>query len=337
MKKLRVALACSALVIGLATCATKVPATPDLHDAVAVSYHAIPLSSADKNERRVGQLVYRGGLEITSSDARFGGWSGLMVAADGKRMLSQSDEAHWFRADLVYDGEGNLVGVTHAELADMLDMNGKTMPKKEGDAEGLAALTPQGPDGAVAISFERDHRIWKYDLSQTLDAKPSVIPTPPEIKSLDFNSGLEGLTEFAPHMLFTVAETAQDHGAHPAWLISDDGKFEKLDVVHHEPYEISDAAMGPDGNLYLLERHYFGPVGGVVAAVREIDRTDAKPSARLDGHEIAKFTMRENIDNMEGLALRRDDAGHTFLYMISDDNYNHPLQRTVLLMFEIVQ
>jgi hypothetical protein len=40
---------------------------------------------------------------------------------------------------------------------------------------------------------------------------------------------------------------------------------------------------------------------------------------------------------MEGLALRRDANGKTLLYMISDDNYNLMLQRTVLLMFEVAK
>jgi hypothetical protein len=47
--------------------------------------------------------------------------------------------------------------------------------------------------------------------------------------------------------------------------------------------------------------------------------------------------MHEDIDNMEGLALRRGADGKTFLYMISDDNYNHAFQRTLLLMFELAQ
>jgi hypothetical protein len=74
-----------------------------------------------------------------------------------------------------------------------------------------------------------------------------------------------------------------------------------------------------------------------VCAVREIDRASVKASARLEGKEIAEFTMRENIDNMEGLSLRRTADGKTLLYMISDDNYNHGMQRTVLLMFELAQ
>lgn len=327
-----------ALLIALGACATEAPATPDLPDAIAISYKSIPLSSTRRKETRIGELIYRGGIEITSPDPRFGGWSGLIVSADGKTIVSQSDEAHWLRAHPIYDAKGNLAGIDHAQLADMQNLDGKAMAGKEGDAEGLDSLIPNDTSGKVAVSFERDARIWIYDLSKALDAKPVNVPVPDAILANRSNNGLEGLARFAPNELLTVTETPDENGDHPAWLVPyPSGKSERLSVKHHEPYEISDAAMGPDGNLYLLERHYFGPIGGVVAAVREIDRADIKPGAQLDGREIAQLTMRENIDNMEGLALRRDADGHTLLYMISDDNYNHAIQRTVLLMFEVAQ
>jgi YD repeat-containing protein len=311
-------------------------------DSVALKYKVLPLSSADLKEKRVGALLYRGGVEITSLDGRFGGWSGLLVSTDGSHMLSQSDEGHWLRATLTYDRNGNLSGITDAQLADMQALDGsKLAPKLEADAEALAALSDKGPGGPVAVSFERDARIWRYDLTSSLDVPPTDIPAPKEIRTLDFNSGLEGLTRFSPDVLFAVAETPQIRGNdHPAWLVPIPGRkpsrFEQLSVVHHDPYEISDAAMSPDDRqLYLLERHYFGPIRGVVVAVRRVDASAVKPGARLNGNEIAQFTMHENIDNMEGLALRRDAHGKTLLYMISDDNYNLVLQRTLLLMFEV--
>ena len=94
--------------------------------------------------------------------------------------------------------------------------------------------------------------------------------------------------------------------------------------------------MGPARKyLYLLERHYYGMVGGITIAVRRIEAADVRAGATLQGKEIATFDMTETIDNMEGLALRRGASGGTFVYMISDDNYN-PLQRTLLMMFELV-
>jgi hypothetical protein len=40
---------------------------------------------------------------------------------------------------------------------------------------------------------------------------------------------------------------------------------------------------------------------------------------------------------MEGISARRDlGSGRTLIYMISDDNYS-ALQRTLLLMFELME
>ena len=59
----------------------------------------------------------------------------------------------------------------------------KLKPKQEADAEGLAALSDKGPDGPVAVSFERDARIWRYDVTSSLDVRPADIPAPDEIKT----------------------------------------------------------------------------------------------------------------------------------------------------------
>lgn len=332
-----------ALSAALAACAPESLPPPGLEDGIAVTYATVPLSKSDPQETRAGSLIYRGGIEISSGDPRFGGWSGLIVSTDGRRMLAQSDEAHWLRAGLHYDAHGNLAGIAEAQLADMLNMNGKTMTKAEGDAEGLAALTQAGPDGPVAVSFEGDHRIWRYDLSHSLDAKPGAVPTPEAIESLRYNEGLEGLAVLKPGTLIAVSENTPDaNGDMEAWLVpypaAPSVAFGQLGVIPHPPYRISDGAMGPDGRyLYLLERHYFGPLGGLAIAVRRIPADDVEAGARLGGEEIAEFDSSETIDNMEGLALRRGADGRTFLYMISDDNYNRALQRTLLLMFEVAQ
>jgi hypothetical protein len=341
LSQLGIAAGALCVLIGIRASVGPIDASPT--DTVALNYKAIPLSSANIKESRVGALVYRGGIEITSPDARFGGWSGLLVSQDGTHLLSQSDEGYWLRASLRYDKGGNLTGIADGQLADMQAMDGsKLKPKQEADAEGLAALSDEGPDGPVAISFERDARVWRYDVSTSLDAVPTNIAAPEDIKTLDFNSGLEALTRISPSMLLAVAETPQVRGNdHAAWLIpiperKTGAPFAQLSIRHHDPYEISDAAMSPDRRwLYLMERHYFGPLGGVVVAVRRVAASEIKPGARLEGNEIARFTMHENIDNMEGVALRREKDGKTLLYMISDDNYNLVLQRTVLLMFEV--
>lgn len=332
-----------ALSVALDACAPESLPPSGLEDGITVTYATVPLSKSKPQETRVGSMIYRGGLDLSSPDPRFGGWSGLIVSADGRRMLAQSDEAHWLRANLLYDARGNLAGIAEAQLADMLDMNGKTMAKAEGDAEGLAALTQAGPDGPVAVSFEGDHRVWRYDLSHSLNVKPDAVPMPKAIKSLRYNEGLEGLAVLKPDTLIAVSENTPDaNGDMEAWLVPYPAvppvAYGQLGVIPHPPYQISDAAMGPDGRyLYLLERHYFGLLGGLAIAVRRIPAADVEAGARLDGEEVEEFDSSETIDNMEGLALRRETGGRTFLYMISDDNYDRAFQRTLLLMFEVAQ
>lgn len=339
MNRMLALLAGVAIAAMLAGCTSTSTAEPALPDAITLSAHPVPLSAQDASEDHVGRLHYRGGLVVTSPDKRFGGWSGLRISADGRHILSQSDESHFLRADLTYDAKGNLAGIEHGQLADMQDLDGKVMTGKEGDAEGLALLTPD-INGPVAVSFERNHRIWEYDLSHGLDVKPTVVATPAEIKKLGFNVGLESLVLLHPATLLAIGEIPQldPNGDHPAWLVpapGAQGSFERLSVKHHEPYEISDAALSPDGkHLYLLERHFYDLVRGLAIAVREVDASTISPGARLDGEEIASFTMHENIDNMEGIALRTGPHGETLIYIISDDNYN-PVERTLLLMFEL--
>ena len=53
------------------------------------------------------------------------------------------------------------------------------------------------------------------------------------------------------------------------------------------------------------------------------------------GDVLANLSFQDsNIDNMEGLAVRRGANGETLLYMMSDNNFSR-FQRTLLLMFEL--
>jgi hypothetical protein len=50
---------------------------------------------------------------------------------------------------------------------------------------------------------------------------------------------------------------------------------------------------------------------------------------------VADVGMNFIIDNMEGLSVRKTADGKTLVYAISDDNFNAPLQQTLLMMFEL--
>lgn len=307
-----------------------------------VTAHAIPLYPDRPNDRRAGRLIYRGGLELTSDDRRFGGLSDMAVSGDGTRMIAVSDDAFWFRARLSYDAQGNLSGLNDAEMASMLNLAGIAMHQKEGDAEGLATEVPGELGGAVLVSFERNHRIWRYDLALGLNAKPEVVPVGSWIDGLLNNEGLEAIALLPHETLFLQSERTLDDdgnimgGLEPYPIMVAHGGFGPLSVRAHGPFSVTSAAPDGNGGVFILERR-FSLFGGFGMEVRHVAPAEIRPGARIEGVAIANLSSGDaNIDNMEGLAVRRGAHGETFFYVISDDNYS-PLQRTMLLMFELAQ
>ena len=318
------------LAVASAASATAAPAE--------VQSSRIPLYPDHPAERRAGALIFRGGLELKSSDKTFGGWSDLAVSEDGSEILSISDEAHWLRARLTYDAKGDLAGLGEADISPMLDMEGRPMQGKEGDAEGLTLEQPNNVHGPVAVSFERNVRVWRYDLSNGFDARPTNVPIGDWVKPLHDNEQLEAITLWKPDTLIAFAETKVNPGddilgALEAYPGGNGPATRMLSVVPHDPFAITSAANAPDGGLFLLERR-FTLAGGVGMEVRHIAPSDVHEGGRLVGEVLANLSFLDaNIDNMEGLAVRRGPSGETFLYIISDDNYS-ARQRTLLLMFE---
>jgi hypothetical protein len=96
----------------------------------------------------------------------------------------------------------------------------------------------------------------------------------------------------------------------------------------------------PEGDLLVVERR-FPPIG---TRVVRIDRADLEGRGPLHPEELATIEPPLTDDNFEGIEVRRDEAGRTLVYLISDDNNcaKQPggnrgtgLQRTLLLMFSL--
>jgi len=83
--------------------------------------------------------------------------------------------------------------------------------------------------------------------------------------------------------------------------------------------------------MLLVERR-FTWAGGFAARLATLP---APAIAVLEAKRLAEFDASPLAENFEGVAARRDVAGRTLIYMVSDDNFNF-LQRTLLVMFELV-
>lgn len=309
-------------------------------EPIAVSAAPIPLYPANPGEKRAGALLYRGGLLLSFSEKRFGGLSDLAVSADGREVLAISDEARWLSAKLTYDEAGNLAGLNSADIAPMLNRMGRPMRGKAGDAEGLTLERPNDLHGPVIVSFERNVRVWRYDLNKGFSALPENIAIGDWVEPLRTNAQLEAVTLFRPDTLLVFAESrigSEDiRGALESYPGTGQPQTRRLSVVPHDPFSVTSAANAPDGGIFLLERRY-SLMGGVGMELRHVAGSDVREGARLDGKVLANLAFQDaNIDNMEGLAVRRGPKGETLLYMISDNNFSM-LQRTLLLMFELKQ
>ena len=90
--------------------------------------------------KRFGELEFRGGLVLTSPSSHFGGWSDLIMEADGNSLFAISDVGGWFSADIKYEGT-RPIGLANARLGPILAVTGRPLAdKREQDAESLTLV-----------------------------------------------------------------------------------------------------------------------------------------------------------------------------------------------------
>ena len=320
------------------------PAREPLSEQHAITISARPITHferLDQKRRRFGQLEFRQGLVLTSSESSFGGWSGLVVEPDGKRLLAISDEGAWLAASLVYEA-GQLVGLDAARMGPLRGTGGRALDRKRDlDAECLTLFDGNLSNGVVLIGFERNHRVGHFPIVDGVLQPPSrYIRMPPEARRMRSNKGIEALAvlQGGRHRgaLVGFSERFPDNPAeHTGWIWIN-GEPRRLAVEDLGEFEVTDAASLPDGTLLLLERR-FRWTECVKMRIRRFPAETVKPGAVLLGETLIEADLGFEIDNMEGLAAHRSAAGETVLTLISDNNFNSFLQRTILLQFTLLE
>lgn len=289
---------------------------------------------------RFGPLEFRGGLVLSASVKAFGGWSGIVMETDGKHFLAVSDEGAWMTAELGYDGTAP-AGIRKARLGPIRGLKGRPLDRKRDlDAESVTLLEGNLTRGTALIGFERNHRIGRFPVVDGVVQMPTgYLKLPPEARRMRTNKSFEAVTVMqggrykgAP---IAFSERFPDPTLkHHGWIwIGDDPR--PLFVTDIDDFELTDAVSLTDGSLILLERR-FRWTEGVKMRLRRFAAGEVRPGATLQGEVLLAADMSYEIDNMEGLAAHRNAAGETILTLISDDNFNHFLQRTILLQFALL-
>ena len=298
---------------------------------ISVQTERIVFDPADPGRTRFGALVWRGGLRVTAPPP-FGGISGLVLSADGGRLIAVTDNGNWVTARLDY-GDGNLGGLSDVVMTPISGAAGERLRGKvDKDAEGLAFLG----ENELLVSFERNHRIAQYRIDdEGRFGRARYLPVPDAIAHLPDNRGIEAVGVLpGSDVVVAIAERALDSaGNHSGWLIAADGGAEPFWVSRGDGFDITDLSFLPDGDLILLERRYLPFLGGAFR-LRRVERGELGPGEVLRGRILFSADDAYTVDNMEGLAVHRGRNGETVLSLISDDNFSSA-QSTLLLQFAI--
>jgi len=296
-----------------------------------IQAYGLPLKLDEPQAHRIGKLIWRGGITMTANSVNFGGWSDLYVSPDGRTLASISDVGGWFTANIDYDSDNNLAGLSGGRIGSLRGLDGRPLADKEmADAEGMALL----PDGSWLVSFERYHRLWRYP---TLDGTPTAIDAPADFGRQPFNGGVEALTALADGLLVAISEEyVARPGANVGWIGQPSGgryswsRFEYATIADFHPTAIRQL---PDGSFATLERA-FDMTRGVRVRVMRFTASELRAGGTVQPQELARLASPYAVDNLEGLAATKGPRGETLLWLISDDNFN-PLQRNMLLLFEL--
>ena len=281
--------------------------------AVEIRAQPVEVPAADLH-RTVSQA---GAWVLRAADGAFGGFSALEVRGD--RLLAASDRGHWLTARLVEDDRD--LTLAEGRLAPMLGADGGSLAAA--DAEALARA---GED--LVVAFERDHRLMRHAGGGALE----LLARPEGFAALPGNAGIEALAALPDGALLAIGEGRGPQGF-PVFRIAPDGVVTRAHLPSRSRHDVTGAALGPQGRLYVVFRHY-SPATGVSIRLRRY-HLDAAGLPRPDRvTELASFESASGVDNMGAVALSPGPGGGTRLWLLSDDNFN-AVQRTLLMRFDI--
>ena len=300
-------------------------------ERIPVTAAPIYLNPENIHLRQVGELEFLAGFRLSSGDPRFGGWSGLSLAPDGRSVLMVSDTGNWLTARFRLDAEGRLQGLDDADIHRLTGADGRPLSdnKLVSDSEAVE----RAADGALLVSFERRHRILRYPPGpQGLAATPRPLALPKAVAEMPPNGGFEAIAPLPDGRVLALSEKLKDaNGDNIGWLLAPDGRADEVRFEATGIFSPTDATALPNGDVLVVERRY-SPIGGPGARLVWLRAADLHPGARFTGHELMQLALPFSVDNEEGLAMAPAPGGGWLIYLISDDNFN-ALQRTLLMQF----
>lgn len=306
---------------------------------VAVTATALPLNRDDPAQDAINKLSFLGAVQLRATEPGFGGISALRAGKSmegGVQLLGLTDSGNWVAFETIERG-GRLVGVSPVMMAPIRQADGAAArTKTEGDAE---ALEWNPATGDATIVYEQDHRLALFtgiDAGNpaTLAAMPTRIERLTPMAGWPMNGGGEAMAALPDGTRIVISENrVRPDGSHIA-LLTRGGRTREIAITGVPNHRPTDAVVLDATRILVLHRRF--DLAGQGAALSLIDLAPAfedTATTPLSAQLLARWQAPMTLDNMEGLALRREGE-RVFVYIVSDDNFSS-LQRTLLMKFEL--
>lgn len=247
-------------------------------------------------------------FEWPSDDPLMGGLSALELSDDGTLVTVVSDRGTWAQGVIARDAADRITGVTLGRFEPLKGKTDAPLAKGRNDSEGLAIA----PDGTAYVSFEGVARVLRYN---RMGGLAENLPSPPEFAKMQINSSLEALAIGPDGTLYTIPERSGDLARpFPIYRFKDGVWDHDLSLPRSGDFLPTGADFGPDGKLYVLEREFHGLMG----FASRLTRYDV---TAIGAGEVMFQSPTGFHDNLEGVAIWRDQAGHLRATMVADDNF----------------
>ncbi len=247
----------------------------------------------------------------TNPDFAFGGLSGVEISSDGLTVLCLSDQGKLVEARLTRDEAGQIVRAEAGEMRSLHDDKGAALKPRRADSEGMDLAA----DGTLYVSFEgKPARVMRF---VSLDGPAQVLPIDDGFKTLRRNAALEAVAVDTSGVVHAIPEwSAGPEAAFTVYRLIGDTWDHSFSIPRRGNFLPVAADFGPDGRLYVLERVFSG-LRGFASRLRRFEVGADGLSA-----EMTLFETQPGVhDNLEGLSVWRDAAGHLRATMVSDDNF----------------
>lgn len=263
--------------------------------------------------------------------------SDLAWDEDEQLLYAISDEGLLYHLKLDFKNK-KLQAVTVIAAMNLRDKEKLPLKGKYSDAEGLAirhSNNGKRGDSELIISFENKPRIAVYS---TNGHYLKNVKTVKKLRKRKYfrsnNKALESVTLHPTYGILTASEKPlKANPLNKQTIYSSKGKEWHFTASKEKNSSITAIEVISKDKILILERAYNGIFSPIVIRLRQLNINKCNNLNLCETEEIAKFDSSDGwiLDNFEGLTHFRDNQ-----YLMVSDNNNNPFQKTLLVLFEIV-